>query len=173
MLAAQMQDEQLSRIRTILTSGKRTSEVKHYFDDHVIKRDKLYRKLCDERTIWVVPRHAQIQICRLCHDDAGHLGVKKSQPLTESNHGFRYRTNETVVLMVFQRIDGDSSVRYDAFNKCELQSTMAIAKNRTFLELQCYVQKDYDTSSTIQPGAGQCSETLCRTGCKGLSEQRY
>lgn len=74
-----MQDEQLSRIRTILTSGMRTSEIKHYFDDYVIKRDKLYRKLGDGRTIWVVPRDARMQICRLCHDDAGHLGVEKTR----------------------------------------------------------------------------------------------
>lgn len=43
ILAAQLQDEQLSRIRAILLNKEKTNETKHYFSEYVIKDDKVYR----------------------------------------------------------------------------------------------------------------------------------
>lgn len=65
VLAAQLQDEQLSRIRTILLEGKPTHETKHYFDEYIIKDEKIYRRLSNDAKAWVVPRDARMQICRL------------------------------------------------------------------------------------------------------------
>lgn len=41
VLAAQLQDEQLSRIRAILLEGNKTRETKHYFE-YILKKDKIY-----------------------------------------------------------------------------------------------------------------------------------
>lgn len=83
-----MQDEQLSRIRTILLEGKPTHETKHYFDEYMIKDNKVYRRLDDETTAWAVPRDARMQICKLCHDDAGHLAVEKTLERIKRNYWF-------------------------------------------------------------------------------------
>lgn len=66
VLAAQLQDEQLLRIRTILLEGKPTHETKHYFDEYLIKDNKIHRRLDDKTTAWAVPRDTRMQICRLC-----------------------------------------------------------------------------------------------------------
>lgn len=88
VLATQLQDEQLSRIRTILLEGKSTNETKHYFDEYLIKNDKVYKRLDDETATWVVPRDARMQICRLCHDEAGHLGIEKTLERIKRNYWF-------------------------------------------------------------------------------------
>lgn len=62
ILAAQLQDEQLTRIRTILLDKKRTNETKHYFEEYLVKNDKIYRRLDDGTQAWVVPRNARLQI---------------------------------------------------------------------------------------------------------------
>ncbi|KMQ89879.1 transposon ty3-g gag-pol polyprotein isoform x2 [Lasius niger] len=41
ILAAQLQDEQLARIRTILLDEKATSETKHYFHEYLIKDNRI------------------------------------------------------------------------------------------------------------------------------------
>ncbi|KMQ86750.1 retrovirus-like pol polyprotein [Lasius niger] len=88
ILAAQLQDEQLARIRTILLDKKATNETKHYFHEYLIKDNKIYRRLDDKTQAWVVPRDARMQICRLCHDDAGHLGVEKTLERIKRNYWF-------------------------------------------------------------------------------------
>lgn len=42
ILAAQLQDEQLVRIRTVLLNEKPTRETKHYFDEYLMHNDKIY-----------------------------------------------------------------------------------------------------------------------------------
>lgn len=88
VLAAQLQDEQLVRIRTILLGGTPTPEIKHYFDEYLIKDGKVYRRLGGNSKAWVVPRDARMQICRLCHDDVGHLGVEKTLERIQRNYWF-------------------------------------------------------------------------------------
>lgn len=88
ILAAQLQDEQLSHIRTILLEENKKHETKHYFNEYVLKDGKVYRRLDDKTTAWAVPRDARMQICRLCHDDAGHLGVEKTLERIKRNYWF-------------------------------------------------------------------------------------
>lgn len=73
---------------TILLEGKPNPETKHYFNKYLIKDDKVYRRLADERKTWVVPRDARMQIYRLCNDDAGHLGVEKTLERIKRNYWF-------------------------------------------------------------------------------------
>lgn len=86
ILAAQLQDEQLSRIGRILSRKKPTNETKHYFDEYAMKDNKIYRRIDEKPTTWVVPKGARLQICRLCHDDAGHLGVDKTLERIKRNY---------------------------------------------------------------------------------------
>lgn len=43
ILAVQLQDEQLSHIRTVLLEGNRKHESKHYFNEYTLKDGKVYR----------------------------------------------------------------------------------------------------------------------------------
>ncbi|KAF2884428.1 hypothetical protein ILUMI_21752 [Ignelater luminosus] len=74
ILAAQLQDKQLCRIRAILQAKEKISETRGYFEEYVLKDGKVYRKL----PAWVVPKCVRWQICRLCHDQAGHAGVENT-----------------------------------------------------------------------------------------------
>lgn len=88
ILAAQLQDEQLSHIRTILSGENREHETKHYFKEYALKNGKVYRRLDDKTMAWAVLRDARMQICRLCHDDAGHLGVEKTLERIKRSYWF-------------------------------------------------------------------------------------
>ncbi|CAK9820116.1 hypothetical protein ANTQUA_LOCUS10467 [Anthophora quadrimaculata] len=83
IVAAQMQDEQLSRI---LANNDKSPEVKHYFKEYVLKKNKVYRRMPDNKLAWVVPKDARLQICRLCHDDAGHLSAEKTLERIQRNY---------------------------------------------------------------------------------------
>lgn len=86
--AAQLQDEQISRIRKILANKIKNSDTKLYFNQYELKGNKLYRKLENGNNAWVVPRAARMQICRLCHDDSGHLGIEKVLQRIRENYWF-------------------------------------------------------------------------------------
>jgi len=88
ILAAQLQDKQLLRIGRILSRKKPTSETKHYFDEYAMKDNKIYQRIDEKSTTWVVPKGARMKICRLCHDDAGHLGVDKTLERIKRNYWF-------------------------------------------------------------------------------------
>jgi transposase InsO family protein len=78
ILSAQLQDDKLTTIRKILETGVNNSETKQYFREYVLKNNKVYRKLPDGKRVWEVPRAARWQIVRLCHDQAGHLGIENT-----------------------------------------------------------------------------------------------
>lgn len=86
--AAQAQDDQLSRIRQILESGREDRETKQYFQEYTVKKGKVYRKLEDGTQKWVVPRDVRWQICRLNHDDMGHFGAEKTLKKIRENYWF-------------------------------------------------------------------------------------
>lgn len=86
--AAQMQDEQLSRIHKILKVAEKNSETKQYFREYELKDEKLYRKLQDGRKLWAVPKLARWQILKLCHDKAGHMGVENTLKRIQLNYWF-------------------------------------------------------------------------------------
>jgi transposase InsO family protein len=85
---AQLQDEQLLRIKKILEERNITNETKQYFKEYELRNNKIYRKLDNGRKAWVVPKMARMQICRLCHDDTGHLGVEKTLKRIQENYWF-------------------------------------------------------------------------------------
>ncbi len=88
VLAAQMQDEQLRRIRKILEGKKVDSDTKHYFNEYMLKSNRVYKKMNEGPALWVVPKDARWQICRLCHDDAGHQGVENTLKRVRNNYWF-------------------------------------------------------------------------------------
>lgn len=75
--AVQSQDEKITTILEILYSKKRASN-KNYFDNFAVKNDILYRKCENGKLKWVVPKHSRWLICKLNHDDCGHLGYEKT-----------------------------------------------------------------------------------------------
>jgi hypothetical protein len=88
ILAAQLQDEQIVRIRTILSSEEKSRDTKSYFDDYVLKNDRVYRKLENGKTSWVVPKDVRWQVCRLCHDQAGHTGIENTLKRMQKHYWF-------------------------------------------------------------------------------------
>ena len=88
ILSAQLQDEKLASIRKILEAGVRNSETRQYFREYALIHNKVYRKLPDGRQLWEVPRAARWQIVRLCHDQAGHLGVENTLRRIQAHYYF-------------------------------------------------------------------------------------
>lgn len=76
----QLGDSELSRIRDVLTSDLDSEGLKQIKDGYVIKDNKLYKCVDGDKSDlrWVVPTGARWQLCRLNHDDIGHLGVEKT-----------------------------------------------------------------------------------------------
>lgn len=85
--AVQLQDEEICRIKEILSTKENTSDTKQYFNDYILKDKKLYRKL-PEGPKWVVPKTNRWQICKLCHDDIGHFGLDKTLMKIKENYWF-------------------------------------------------------------------------------------
>ena len=78
ILAAQLQDEQLSRVREILIENVRNANTKQYFADYVLKDNKIYRRLENDKIAWVVPRATRFQVCRLCPRRRRTFRVRKN-----------------------------------------------------------------------------------------------
>jgi transposase InsO family protein len=85
--AAQLQDEELLRIRGMLESKKCDPSTKSYFEHYTLRDGKLHRKV-DNGCKWVVPRANRWQICKLCHDDIGHFGLEKTLAKIKENYWF-------------------------------------------------------------------------------------
>jgi len=58
------------------------------FNEYLVKNDKLYRQIYNEINVWVVPQNVRMQICRLYHNDAGHLSVEKTLDRIKQNYWF-------------------------------------------------------------------------------------
>jgi hypothetical protein len=85
--AAQLQDEELLRIRGMLESKKCDPSTKSYFEHYSLRVGKLHSKV-DNGCKWVVPRANRWQICKLCHDDIGHFGLEKTLAKIKENYWF-------------------------------------------------------------------------------------
>jgi hypothetical protein len=88
LVAAQLQDEQLLRIRQILQAKIVNSETRQYFGNYEVRNNKVYRVLGDGTKLWVVPKEARWQILRLCHDQAGHFGIEHTIRRIQLNYWF-------------------------------------------------------------------------------------
>jgi hypothetical protein len=76
-------------IRKILEAGTKNAETKQYFQEYVMRHHhRVYRRLPPGKVAWVVPRAARWQIVRLCHDQAGHLGVENTLRRIQQNYYF-------------------------------------------------------------------------------------
>ena len=64
------------------------NETKKYFTNYLLKKGKVYRRLDGGHSAWAVPKSARFQICRLCHDDAGHLALEKTLLRIRENYWF-------------------------------------------------------------------------------------
>lgn len=76
----QLGDSELRRIKDILTTDMDTDKLKYIKDNYALKDNKLYKCIDgDQNNLkWVVPKGARWQLCRLNHDDIGHLGIEKT-----------------------------------------------------------------------------------------------
>lgn len=84
--AVQSQDDEIKGIINILHS-KREPSNKNYFDNYALKKETLYRK-DNGQLKWVVPRASRWLICKLNHDDAGHMGTEKTLERIRRNYWF-------------------------------------------------------------------------------------
>lgn len=85
--AVQSQDEEICKIIDILHS-KKVAANKLYFDTYTLKGDILYRRMMSDDAKWVVPKASRWLICRLNHDECGHLGVEKTLERIKRNYWF-------------------------------------------------------------------------------------
>ena len=59
-------------------------ETKHIFKEYAVKNGKLYKR----HSRLGVSKDARLQICRLYHDDVGHLSVEKTLKRITRNYRF-------------------------------------------------------------------------------------
>lgn len=86
----QLGDSELSRIRQILDHDLGSKELQYIRDNYVIKDNKLYRYVNGDTSNlrWVVPKGARWQVCRMNHDEMGHLGLEKTLDRIKSTYWF-------------------------------------------------------------------------------------
>jgi len=85
---SQMQDSNIEVIRKILESGEIRRDTKQYFEKYVLKGDVIFRRT-DKRNKWMVPRMAQFNVVKLCHDDQGHFALDKTLEKIRENYWFK------------------------------------------------------------------------------------
>lgn len=90
LLTLQMGDEELRRIRDTVSSGLDCKGLEYIKDNYIIKDNKLFRCLGGDknRLRWVVPKGARWQLCRMNHDDIGHVGFEKTLERLKKNYWF-------------------------------------------------------------------------------------
>jgi hypothetical protein len=87
LLSVQLQDPELSRIRTIIESGDADNN-KDVFTNYEVLGGKVYRRTSQGRR-WVVPKNCIWQIIKCNHDDLGHFSVDKTVERIGSQYWFR------------------------------------------------------------------------------------
>ncbi|KAJ2942408.1 hypothetical protein O0L34_g16012 [Tuta absoluta] len=80
LLTLQLGDSELCRIRDIVTSDLDPKGLEYIKNNYVLKDNKLFR--CVEGDTdsvrFVVPKGARWQVCKMNHDDLGHVGFEKT-----------------------------------------------------------------------------------------------
>lgn len=86
----QLGDSELNRIRKILEDDLDSKGLQYIKDNYLIRDNKLYRyiKGDKENLRWVVPKGARWQICRLNHDEIGHMGQEKTLERIKKHYWF-------------------------------------------------------------------------------------
>lgn len=80
LLTLQLGDTELNRIRDIVNSDLDSKGLEYIKENYLIKDNKLFRYLDGDKNNvrWVVPKGARWQVCRMNHDDIGHVGTEKT-----------------------------------------------------------------------------------------------
>lgn len=90
LLTLQLGDTELARIRDIVNSDLDAKGLEYVKDNYIIRDNKLYKYLNGDKTNirWVVPKGARWQICKMNHDDIGHVGYEKTLDRMKSRYWF-------------------------------------------------------------------------------------
>lgn len=90
LLTLQLGDSELGRIRRILDNDLNPDDLKYIKENYVVRDNKLFRYINGNKdnVRWVVPKGARWQICRLNHDEIGHLGLEKTLERIKKNYWF-------------------------------------------------------------------------------------
>lgn len=86
----QLGDSELGRIKQILDNDLDPKNLQYIKDNYVVRDNKLFRCLKGDKNNvrWVVPKGARWQICRINHDEIGHLGLEKTLERIRKNYWF-------------------------------------------------------------------------------------
>ncbi|CAH2228158.1 jg4831 [Pararge aegeria aegeria] len=76
LLAVQVQDPELMKIREVLASGQ-AEDNKEIFNSYELLGAKVYKRTSNGRR-WVVPKNCIWQIIKCNHDDVGHFSLDKT-----------------------------------------------------------------------------------------------
>lgn len=90
LLTLQLGDPELCRIRDIVSSDLDSKGLDYIREHYVIKDNKLFRRVnADKDAVrWVVPKGARWQLCKMNHDDIGHVGYAKTLERIKRNYWF-------------------------------------------------------------------------------------
>lgn len=90
LLTLQLGDSELDRIRKILDSDMDSKGLQYIKDNYIIRDNKLFRYINGDKNNvrWVVPKGARWQICRINHDEIGHLGLEKTLERIKKSYWF-------------------------------------------------------------------------------------
>lgn len=90
LLTLQLGDSELKRIRDIVSSNLDSKGLEYIKENYVLKDNKLFRCVGDDKECvrWVVPKGARWQLCKINHDDIGHVGFEKTLERIKKNYWF-------------------------------------------------------------------------------------
>ncbi|CAG9126845.1 unnamed protein product [Plutella xylostella] len=90
LLTLQLGDPELCRIRDIFSSKLDPKGLAYVRDNYVLKDNKLFRCIDGdkENVRWVVPKGARWQLCKMNHDDIGHVGYEKTLERMKKSYWF-------------------------------------------------------------------------------------
>ncbi|CAG9133253.1 unnamed protein product [Plutella xylostella] len=90
LLTLQLGDPELCRIRDIVSSKLDPKGLAYVRDNYVLKDNKLFRCIDGdkENVRWVVPKGARWQLCKMNHDDIGHVGYEKTLERMKKSYWF-------------------------------------------------------------------------------------
>lgn len=90
LLTLQLGDSELSRIRDTLNSNLDSRGLEYIKENYVIRDNKLFKCLKGDKNNvrWVVPKGARWQLCKMNHDDIGHVGFEKTLERIKRNYWF-------------------------------------------------------------------------------------
>lgn len=86
----QLGDSELERIKQVLEKDLDPKNLQYIKDNYIVRDNKLYKYVDGDKNNvrWAVPKGARWQICKMNHDDIGHLGLEKTLERIKSKYWF-------------------------------------------------------------------------------------